>query len=625
MRPWNTYALLTAAGREPRVEHLRIPEMQTSPIMTFAAGSSVYALACSPDGTYLAIGTKTGSVTECSVKGGTNSPQELATTARRLQHGNAPVLDMVFVSPQRLAVTYANGGCWLYDMDADPPHMTNMSTGQQVVCSLIRLGNDILVGLTTKGKLIFWDLVNFRVVYEIQGPDLPLHRALVCLRFWKKINSLIYPSSDGDLVVFDIAKAKLRQHPAHLGEWYMMAVADDHCLTVGTDDGIAKVWDENLNAAKAVVKGPCGVIAGGYVSGGSSSLLLITQNGTAGLYRTDKGNLQCTKQFSGKDYRVFIPPVPAVVASFEDEAAQAAAQRIVSEIQTGASEGEERRALFEQLDNLGYRHVSLALQADHAIQADDLAVALRCTASLTELLPVDQAASRRSLMHHAELLEKAWRYKEAVEVFERMNTADATAIASLERLKQHSEALACPAAISEIDLPLPLLCDCATAVNKKLQGHWLVKRLKPFAFHGAEITAEQFLAKCAKLHNESAHDFPTAQAETGTYVTRTSVTKCPSVFFTVCPQAARPTFELWLRFEKTVITPLVVFFIPPSESKVSIEEHNNKARDRFLRLRDQDLIKSQLKTILNASFHTCRRVLTEQLGQKHTTTGEIHD
>lgn len=627
MKNWSTYALLGAGGRNPRVELLDPLDGTLTNLHAFAPGSSAYSIARSPDGEQIVIGTKTGSLTIWSSGGASEAGPEACATPRRLSHGSSPILDITFVAPRTVAVANAGGGCWLYDTNPGHHGVKNLHTAGRTICALCALGSDTLVGLATDGTSAFWNLHDCRVISTIRGPMPPAYVSLMRLHFWPEANALLYPSHTGHLVAIDAKTGKQREILAHSGPWYLLVIAGRQCLTFGAQDNLVKTWASDLTVTGPDVRSPSTVIAGGSVADDeTSSLVLIAKDGTAGLYIVEGAQLQGLRQLPGKDYRVCVPPDSVAVAAQQSREARAEAERVVLDVQTKVSNAEDCGPQLDQLERLGYPHVSLALQADLAVKNEDLPAALRHSSALVKMLPPQSDKGQLSLFRLADLLERSWMFDEAAVVLRRVVAVNPALCPDqrLDRLTSCHEALLDPFAICEPDLPIPILCDCASEAGRRFQGRWLVKRRRTVIGQGIEVTAEQFATQYNHHRTEEGSHLPVAAAKPVFWISRQGVSKSVAVCFHDNTASREPVFELCMKFEKggqqSVICPLVIYCIPTPEPGCDPREHNNGARDLYAQKTEQDAVKSRIKTTLAASIHLLRRMLTSELARKQTTT-----
>ncbi|MEI8043292.1 MAG: WD40 repeat domain-containing protein [Verrucomicrobiota bacterium] len=624
MRTLKTYALLGAGGRTPRLDRLDPTDGARACLKTLPPGSSVYAMARSPDGTRVVVGTKSGAAHVCSVTGAVDLAPECPLASHRLAHGDSPVLDVAFVTQNLVAVTNADGGCWLYDTESGG--VAGFDTRHRTICALSVLGSNTLVGLATDGRLMFWNLEHRRPIDEVRGPSPPPYAALVRLRLWPAAKSLLYPARDGQLMALDLGERKLRSLSAHTGPWYLLVAAGDRCWTFGAQDGVVKTWNVDLTSAGADMPGPSSVTAGGALGRDEASLVLISENGTAGVFEVEGNEFRSRGSLAGGDYRVYLPPDPTAVRVYRDVTAQAQVQSVVQEIRRSSDDNLDTGALYERLEHLGYPHLARALQTDLAFASGNLPAALRHSSALAAMLPRGEPKSAASLFRYAELLEKAWMFPEATEVLRQVSLG--SPVPGAEKQLQHvtrcgKAMVEDPLTVCEPDLPIPVLCDCASAAGKRFQGNWLFKRLRPLVCPGTEISADELLREYNRVRRKEKPHLPAATTRVINYISRQGVSASPSVVLVEkCPSSA-PTFGLCLRLAKggrqSVLNPLVIYHVPTSSGAVSVQEHNDRARDLYVQMKGQDVIKSSIKEVLNVSILAIRRLLTAKPNQQQTT------
>ena len=174
--------------------------------------------------------------------------------------------------------------------------------------------------------------------------------------------------------------------------------------------------------------------------------------------------------------------------------------------------------------------------------------------------------------------------------------------------------------VCEADLPIPVLCECASAVGKQFQGRWVVKHLRPLVCQGIEISAEQFLGEYDRVRHGDQLHLPIATAETIHFVTRRGVSEYAGVAFSEAGQSQTPGFGLCLRLTRserqTVLNPFTIYSVPAAKRGVCVADHNCRAREAYLNGKEEDSVKSRIKEVLNASIDVVRRLLTFELNRK---------
>jgi len=624
MRSFNTYGLLGAGGRTPRLDTLDPLDGNHAGLMPLPPGSSVYAIARSPDGTRVVVGTKSGSAHVCRATEGADSAPERAPASNQFAHGNSPVLDVAFVTRRLVAVTNADGGCWLYDIESRS--VMPFETRHRTICALSVFGQDTLVGLATDGRLMFWNLERRRPTDEVQGPSPPPYAALVRLRLWAAAKSLLYPAGDGQLMAFNLGQRKLRNLSAHTGPWYLLVEAGDRCWTFGAHDGMVKAWNIDLTPAGADMPGPLSVTTGGVLGRDEASLILITESGKAGVFEVEDNEFRNRGNLAGGDYRVYLPPDRTALRVYRDVTAQAQVQSVVREIRKTSDADLDTGTLYQRLEHLGYPHVARALQTERASVSGNLPAALKHSSALAAMLPRGEPKSAASLFRYGELLEKAWMFPEAAEVLQQVSLVSPASGADkqLQRVARCGKAMVeDPFTVCEPDLPIPVLCDCASAVGRQFQGNWLIKRLRPIVCAGTQISAKELQHEYTQLRRKKEQHLPAATTKEIHYVSRQGLSACPTVVVVESCSSGTPSFGLCLRLAKggrgLILNPLVTYHVPAASAIVPAQEHNDRVRDLYLQMKEQDAIKSSIKEVLSASILALRRLLTAKLNLQQST------
>lgn len=625
MRDWRTCALLGAAGRAPRVDVLDPTDDVLSGCARLGTGESVYSLSCSQDGNRLSVGTKTGRVTIFGRMEATDSHPIPDACRHELPHRYAPVLDTAFVSDPGIIVSNINGGCVLYPLGSSLDRPRALDCHGHTVCALCVVGDNLLAGLTIDGVLVFWNLRDLKMVRTIPLLRPPLYAALVRLQLWREASALIYPSEKGDIVSFNLSTGAAKATPAHIGEFYAVARTSGGMLTIGKDDCFAKKWNMNFELTGPAIPSPAGVIDGGWLDEAAGSLLLIHEKGSAAIYEASVNGWAHVRTLPGSDYRVCKLPAAGHLQRYRDQQALVKARHAAKEAMSSGGTPDELAKRLTILESTGFSHVSLALRAAHSEKAGDLPAALRDLSALARSLPGDAVAGNRTLWRYARLLERACRFTAAAAVYRRLASGArgceiTPALAGLlEKLEKASD----PLALCWADPRVPVLCECASALEVAFSGRWVVKELQCQECRSAALHASDFVKVYDGARKEPHLSLPRAVPARLPFVTQHGTS--PGEFVLLREESDAPHFELCLKMEQnvcqTLIRPLVIFSVPCSSEGLPATQHNHEVASAYSRLQAMGGTKVRINTILDASINVLRQLITISKHERERQTG----
>jgi hypothetical protein len=396
---WSIYAALGAGGLCPRVEVIA-PDLETAPAhKEFPPGGSVYALARSPKGTALAVGTKNGR----AICYAPPDHEEGWEAERPLPHRFAPVLAMEFISETAVAVANAAGGCWLYDTGENQGSSNPLATCAQPICALCAVNDHLLAGLAADGHIALWDTRSLAVVGRWPGPPQFSCTALVTLTRLGESQKLLLSAANGEIATFDLSTEALQPALAHAGKSYAIIQGRDSILTLGKEDGVARIWTPELEVAATDIQCPVDVISGGWLDENEGRLLLVTMDGKAGIYAIEGDEIRCQQRLPGDDFRVFLPPDAAALEKRHRGEALAAGRETASRILSHIDKGNDTTDNLRELESLGFRHVALTLRAEEGERTGDSATVLHAFSELASMLPDAAPEGERSLVRYASL------------------------------------------------------------------------------------------------------------------------------------------------------------------------------------------------------------------------------
>lgn len=502
--------LLGSGGCAPRVDFFSPETESVTRLVRLAQGQSVYAIAQAPyDQDVAVFATKGGSVSQLRDEDGSSSEGDTRVADLRLR---TPILAICYVDTSQVAISDATGRCCLWKVGSEIPFV-DLEGKDRVVCSLLKLDESRLMGLAVTGELLFWDLHNGRLVGTVLAAPPPTRAASVHLYHWRAHNAVAYPGAGGDFVLYLPESGEVRQITAHQGDFYALFVIEDDLLTVGAQDARLKRWEVESDTPVAEFTAPSRVISGAPLYRREPMLLLIRENGRAGIYSFAEEELQLRQLLPGDDYRTVVGPSWDSMKSHATHHRAEEARQIAIHIQDGLQHAptEDLERSHDRLVELGYEHVSLALRAECAHRQEDIVAELRAYQSLFRVLPQDHSEMARSLERYAGLLEHVWQMTEAQHVYRRLVAIGHDCSVNIERLSPYVQGLTIGTTVIETAVPVSTIMNAAQLFDSPVSARFLIKALDPVQCGGARLDPEQIVAKYEQVRcADKGASLPTA-------------------------------------------------------------------------------------------------------------------
>lgn len=543
-------------------------------------GHSVYAIDMDTENGLVAFGDRAGRIElwQWPPRADTSAPAPI----RALLQGG-PVLSVCLLEGSRLASTDSMGRCLLWPplCGSEVPESLTCDGGR--LCSLLRLPDGQMLGLSSGGGLFVWDVLGRRLLHAIKSPRPPAKLALVRPRFWPAKHAIVYPAEGGGLVSYDLHTRKLKVASAHSREWYTLLVEGDRLYTIGRSDGTLRVWDGLGKRASFQGRAPRGVIAGEVLAQIPERYLLVSETGEAGIYELAGDALQLCRRLDGHGYRTVAGPEAQIREAVRQSQRVARAanlkEQILARIEAGTMEGVE--ALYQELVGLGFEALSLGLRAREAARRGDIVGELRVRYRLARLLPSGSRRGVASIGRYAELLVQTWRLAEAEAVCARLPAGDGNP-ATQNWLEMAAEILRGKEWVVEADLPLPVLIESATAVEAPFVGCWVIDVADSIPFRRGGLSARILAAKYEEVREQDKREgLPTAELRSLCWVSRKTARQTEAVLFNSPCGGDGVRVRLAIEVQDygipKVLVPSLLMEVCAEHEGGSVAEHNGRA------------------------------------------------
>ena len=520
---------LGAGGRSPGVGLLDLRTGAMQNVLQLLEGDSAYRIGRTSGGQAVVVGTKGGRLHWIDLMFNEESPKGQAPI-KRVQ--GAPVLGILVTDAGQTLVCDSEGRMLLWDPLRE--HRLSMVANRNAVCALSRFGEQFVAGLSISGEILILDLAELRVVKTIAAPSPPRWSALVHLIDWRKAEGLVYSASDGDLVFIRQASEDLARVKAHEGPFYAATVYDDHLLTFGFHDAVLRKWNPASLTIDEEFPIPRGVIAAAIATDGSPKLVLVCQDGGAGVFDFESSRLCQCQPLPNNAYRCAIGPSWIEIVEEQEPRRHVEVDALVDQIRHASfpEPSDDRDNRHTRLTQLGYEHVSLALHAERARSQEDLADELRSYHKLVRLVDTQPRAAQRSLGRYAKLLERFGQFKDAMRWYKRMGAWDANSAARADQLLPWVKALENGDALLEPGFSPDILLDGVTAVDGALTCHLVTNVLPSPSLAAGALGPDAIVQKYELIRRSSPAAVPPARiANAAPWITHDRVETVDIIFF----------------------------------------------------------------------------------------------
>ena len=507
-------AILGAGGDKPRVEAINAETGETWKLVEFPPQHSAYALDFGSEDGSLVIGTKGGLI---YIMAGAQDWATFQSTQPRKLFQGSPVLSVCWVSKSLLAASDTNGHCLLWTLDKESSFKQLETTGG-VVCCLSNLGDGMLAGLSSKGKLLFWQISLAKLVRQIDVSIPPPISALVRMVYWPVKRVLACPGTGGCLSLYDLENSKLKTLQAHEGVFYAISVWNESIITVGFEDRRLKIWQSASGKPAHDFQVPDAVTSAGVSGGVPTKVLLVGTQGTVRRYTLKAGKLELINSLAGEDYRAVATTNPEILRAFYLEQRENEVRQLITNIQGNMNRASEYdiESHHCRLVELGYEHISLALRVEQADQKGDIVEGLKLCSSLMGIIQQNHPMACSSMERYAGLLERAWQISEADAFCRRILAInpDYPFVVKPAYLARIAKLLEENDWVLQTDILIEKIIDSATVIGKHFYGRYVINILEPDICEWVKLSPDLIANKYEEVRKKFGEgDLPMAKVE----------------------------------------------------------------------------------------------------------------
>jgi len=597
--------LIGTGGLNPGLGMMTPHTRSAEHILSLPPGHSVYALDVDLEGERFVIGDRAGNIQVFSWPG--MSPNSVPEKLFHLTQG-ASLLSVFIAGDSMLASSDIRGRCLLWDPIEDENHPVSLEGDDTPICSMLRIGEDRIAGLSAEGSLLIWDTHRKILLESLTGPKPPGKLGFVKLVHWPVHDAVVYPTKEGHLAVLTLSTLNLQIKEAHAGPIYACIVNGKELHSLGVQDGLMKTWtwrDESCEPEQ-IRSAPRGVLSGELLDGMPEELLLINGKGEAAIYGLESEFLHLTRRLEGNHFRIAAGPAASARLAMEEHRRFSLCQDLMYEARERIDdhETEDLDDLYRQITELGFESVAVGLRIHQACEQEDIIEELRARHRLIKIMP---EWIPDSLHRYACLLAMTWCIPEAKKISDQIQTDNP---ADSEWLNKAAKAVAGKTWIIEPDHPIPLLIEAANILGRPFRGRWVIDYAPPIPFPDEGIDTEALVSQFEQVTTaDQIENLPHADAQSAWWITGDSVRKADVVMFTD-PSNGNMAGPRWaIRIVKDEmrcsLIPTVLFDTGPKPKGMSTGDHNKAMLSAFEKTADQIGPQSwppKLKRVVEYSF-----------------------
>lgn len=613
--------ILGSGGTAPGLFLYSTLTRQNDTLVKTVPPHSIYALGVEPETGMVAGGSRKGIIylqsTDKHPSDG--SPYRLIPV---INHG-APILSLLWLNKNSLAVTDTAGKCKIWSLERDSQPAT-LHTAENRVCSLAKIDENLMAGLTTSGNLFIWNYHNFHLENKIVLTEPPGKYSLVNLVYLASCSILAYPGKNGQLIVFSISTEKSASFFAHQGDFYALFGVRENLFSIGKEDCMLKIWHHEKPLPLKELPVSKNIIAADGIGQDPIKILTIDLSGKAEINRLSESGLELIGSVPGEHYRSVIrirnhPPEKPLADPIKSEI-----ESLIKKIQTcyGQNQVSESDKYHARIVELGFEHLSLGLKAEHEITAGNCTKALHFYHWLVKIIKKNDPAACRILHQYGMLLEKRWQIDEAYLVYKQiLDLNDNFPISMFYLPAKLPETTEAQNWILNPDIPMHDVIEAATAINRPLSGRYLIKKLDERSIADLEIQANEIAEKHnSQVNQRSQVDAFLMNIEPVLFINNNGRQEAEIIVMDLSDQVEVSGLKFAVIFQTTchgsILTPIILLECCAPGPATTPEQYNHDI-SRFLS-DDQDKRRADIhiSVACQALENSLSRVVNEKLSKR---------
>ena len=439
------------------------------------------------------------------------------------------------------------------------------------------------------------------------------------MSYWPAHDAIVYPTRAGQLARCQLDGSEVQTCEAHAGEFYVTIVDGDCLHTVGRQDGICKTWRDLAGPAPEEFAAPTGIVSGDLLATSPGRVVLVNEEGQAAVHELGPDHLRVIHHLAGDHYRVVAGPPSQVREALALRERQTRAEELKSTILASirSGRGEDLDPLHEEMIALGFEATSWGLRARQACHEEDLVGELNARHEIAALLPSVDADSAPLMQSYADILAKTWQLEESEQVHESI-AAIGVDMTAPEWLKSAAAILGGEDWVIEPDVPLPVVVQSATVVDRRFLGRWALDAARSVTLPEGDLDATRLVDKYRQVRSEDGRSgLPDATAQVLWWVARDSCRQVEAAVFDACDDdrgiGARLIIRVVTDGLPVVLTPTIVLAVDAPGDGTSAAGHNEQVERTYERISRDGLITPWLREVQSVVAVALRRLRTEAM------------
>ncbi len=582
-------------------------------VSEFGYGHSVYALAVSPNGMRIAIGTRNGllrvyGLVNCKVP-------ENSVPLFEVYHPPF-ISSLAFLTDDILASGSLNGQIKVWSVSGREKRavFTAHPTG---VLALCRLGSLVLASIGKDAVLRIWDMDTLEERYVSEAFDLPDIRTLISLDYHDQSGLLMHASGSGEVHIYE-PEQNFEHHavPAHQGDFCALACGNEYTVTAGLKDAIIKLWPSTMEEPIAEISAPLGVWSVAWA--GTQEVVTAYTDDSSQVWKLD-GRLSAGSRYPNFHFRTVIGLPPAMIRRQELQIQRRRCDEGISKVEriiTDCGSCKELKQIIDELCENGFPIEACLILTDTVRSQKKPLWELECLLSLVRALDGHSAVlpSLHALAFLLQRLNEPMLAKERFQDILQLDRHYPGISEQLEQLESDPFMVIDPQTHIRTDLDeekrfLQEL-EKYLILNKKYMWSCVIQtadrydcngQLKPadiveFISHESE---KQGCLDC-QIELRELFLFDGNKTRTVTCIYLSSAEKPITIALEICPGLDRTGFIPYEIFDPNRLD------IP---SDLTASEHNYHLQARWQTIRNSRSIETWLNTMCRVSFEGIKRML----------------
>ncbi|MBN2590809.1 MAG: hypothetical protein JXA96_13175 [Sedimentisphaerales bacterium] len=478
------------------------------------------------------------------------------------------VTGLCLAGDSHLVSCNSQGEVFLWDINSTKNMPHKLEPMNYPVNALTQIGDGLVAGLSSSGKLAIWDIDKKRIVCDIGCPD--PQSSLVQLHHWSVGKCLLYPSSDGTLVIYNLENNTLASINAHRHQPFSVTVSHDYIYTISLKESCMKRYSDILSGEYQTFTVPENITSINLFDDSKEQFVGIDSGGNADIYCVVENRLEPANLLKERCCHTVVIPHPnyrrvLIAAAIKGE--------IENNILSGQTQDLDYR--YDRLKDLGFPVTALTLKISACRQNDDLIDYLSALKELVGSLPHNKGDFDEYIIEYTRVLQETWHPLEAINIYEQRNI-DSTEI--FKHLSRAVEIISNDIYVIEADIEIDKIIASASFMGKIFEGLWCIDQKPSLSFKN--ITAAMIAEKYNQIRksNNTYACLSEAQVICPFWLTKDRIDNTELVIFSKSQDTPRAELIYGIKIDQyhsgSFLTPVMLFSAGVSNNETDFLAHN---------------------------------------------------